>query len=66
MYSMLMASQTAAVHLGCSDVSSSLICATLAMFASAVEASVEEADPLLQVVSVQGHHSVSHHLLLSD
>lgn len=61
-----MKSQTAAVHLGCSDVSSSLICATLAMFASAVEASVEEADPLLQVVSVQGHHSVSHHLLLSD
>lgn len=28
-----------------------LVCATLAMFASAIEASVEEADPLLQVVS---------------
>lgn len=47
------------------DVFNSL-CVTLAMFASAVEASVEEADPLLQIVSVQGHHSVSHHLLLSN
>lgn len=31
--------------------SPALVCATLAMFAGAVEASVEEADPLLQVVS---------------
>lgn len=36
------------------------------MFAGAVEASVEEADPLLQVVSLQSHHPVSHHLLLSN
>lgn len=38
----------------------------LAVFASTVEASVEEAEPLLQVVSVQSHHPVSHHLLLSN
>lgn len=62
---MVMAAEIAAVHLGCPDVFNSL-CAALAMFASAVEASVEEADPLLQIVSVQGHHSVSHHLLLPD
>lgn len=36
----------------------------LAVLARAVEASVEETDPLLQVVSVLSHHSVSHHLLL--
>lgn len=46
-----MKSQTAAVHIRCSDAFTSLVFATLAMFASAVEASVEEADPLLQVVS---------------
>lgn len=36
----------------------------LAVLAGAVEASVEETDPLLQVVSVLSHHPVSHHLLL--
>lgn len=36
------------------------------MFASAVETSVEKADPLFQVVPVQSHHSVSHHLLLPN
>lgn len=43
-----------------------MVCSTLAAFASAVEASVEEADPLLQVVFVQSHHSIAHHLLLPD
>lgn len=36
------------------------------MFTSAVETSVEKANPLLQVVSVLCHHSVSHHLLLPN
>lgn len=36
------------------------------MLAGAVETSVEETDPLLQVVSVLSHQSVSHHLLLSN
>lgn len=36
------------------------------MFAGAVEAPVEEADPLFQVEFFQSHHSVSHHLLLSN
>lgn len=36
------------------------------MFASAVEAFVEEADPFFQVVSVQSEHSVANHLLLSN
>lgn len=40
--------------------------AMLTVFASAVEAFVEEAEPLLQVMSVQSHHSVSHHPLLSN
>lgn len=38
----------------------------LAVLAGAVKASVQEANPLFQVVSVQRHHSVSHHLLLPD
>lgn len=37
--------------------------AALAMLSGAVEAFVEESDPLLQVVSVQSRHPVSHHLL---
>lgn len=36
------------------------------MFASAIETSVKEANPLLQVVSVLSHHPVSHHLLLPN
>ena len=44
----------------------SLVCSMLAVFASAVEAFVEEAESLLQVMSVQSHHSVSHHPLLSN
>lgn len=43
-----------------------MVCSMLAVFAGAVETFVEEADPLLQVVSIQSHHSVSHHLLLSN
>lgn len=44
----------------------SVVLFMLAMFANAVEVSVEEADPLLHVVSVHGHHSVSHHLLFAN
>lgn len=44
----------------------SVICLILAVFASAVEASVQETDPLFHVVSVQSHHSVSDHPLLSN
>lgn len=55
-----------AVFTGLSDVGASAVSLTLAMFAIAVEMSVEETDPLLQVVSVQSRHSVSHHLLLSN
>lgn len=36
------------------------------MLPGAVEASVQELDSLLQVVSVRRHHSVSDHLLLPD
>lgn len=53
--------QTDTVLLGCSA-----LCSALAMFASAVEASIEEAYPLFQVVPVLSHHSVSHHLLFSN
>lgn len=41
------------------------VCSVLAMFASAVEASVEEVYPLLQVVLVLSRHSLSHHLPFS-
>lgn len=47
-----MKSQTAPVPIGWSDVVVGMLCSMLAVFASAVEASVEEAEPLLQVVSV--------------
>lgn len=66
MYNMSKKLEFTAVHRHCWDALNSLICALLAMFASAVEAPIEEADPFLQIVSVQGHHSVSHHLLFSD
>ncbi len=59
-------SSTPTVLIGWSDVFASTVCSVLAVFAGAVEASVEEAEPLLQVVSVQSHHSVSHHLLLPN
>lgn len=36
------------------------------MLAGAVETSVEETDPLVQVVFVLGHHSLPHHLVLSN
>jgi len=39
---------------------------TSSVFAVTVESSVEEFDSLLQVVSVQCHHPVTHHLLLPD
>ncbi len=58
--------QTSSVLIDWSDVFANMVCSKLAVFASAVEASVEEAEPLLQVVSVQSHHSVSHHPLLSN
>lgn len=41
-------------------------CPLLAVLAGAVEASVQEADPFLQVVSLKSHHPVSHHHLLSN
>lgn len=39
---------------------------TSAVFAITVESSVEEFDSLGQVVSLQCHHPVAHHLLLPD
>lgn len=36
------------------------------MFSIAVEAAVEVADPLLQVVSVLRHHPITHHPFLSS
>jgi len=44
----------------------SLVQPTSPVFAVTVESSVEEFDSLLQVVSVQCHHPVAHHLLLPD
>lgn len=39
---------------------------TLSVFPVTVEASIQEADPLLQVVSLLSHHPVSHHLLFPN